>query len=216
VRDVVLGDAFEFCESHEGAGAVITSPPDAAEVDMAPEAWEPWFRRAIDCCLVLAGDHPAVFYVTDRRHEGRLYSKGAMVIEESMKYASVGQRVLWHKIALRRQVGAIDIHRPTYSHLIAVGGPLCRPGSATPDVFERGRTLYPNGMGFHAAYRALQYLETQGHGTVYNPFCGMGTVLALADVMGMDSVGIDNDPLMVGASRLSTVDLALAIMPRVA
>lgn len=207
MRRVVLDDALEWCDKQAAAGhhgPVVTSPPDAAEVGSVPPDWEPWFRLAIDRCLGLAGDHPAIFYVTDRRYQGSTVSKAQMVLEESGKYARVGQKVLWHKIAQRRGTNATDIHRPTFSHMIAVGGPSCRPGAATPDVFPRGNVTYPNGMGDNAACIALGYLAAQGYQHVYNPFCGSGTVLAVANHLGLSATGVDNDVTMVARAQMLT------------
>jgi hypothetical protein len=200
-RKVVLADALEWCHENENAGPVVTSPPDAAEVGLSPMSWEVWFRQAVDGCMVMAGDHPCIFYVTDRRAGGRLWSKAGMVLQEAEKYRRAGQRVLWHKIALRRQPNAVDIHRPSYTHLICVGGPDNKPGTATPDVFERGEVLYPNGMGIRAAARAVAHIKLQGHTAVWNPFCGMGTVLGVASTMNLDGYGCDIDPAMVSASE---------------
>lgn len=203
-RRVVLGDALEWCLglADKGTnGPVITSPPDAHEIGVSPPEWEDWFRGAVDACLVLAGDHPAIFYVTDRRYQGATVSKAQMVLEESGKYAKVGQKVLWHKIAQRRGSGSTDIHRPTFSHLIAVGGPSTRPGPATPDVFVRGAVTYPNGMGANAARLAVEHLARQGYQHVFNPFCGSGTVLAVANALDMAASGCDIDPLMVARAQ---------------
>ncbi len=192
-REVVCGDAFEWLldPANQGLGPVVTSPPDAAEIELAITEWVPWFRKALVASLVAADPHPAVFYVTDRKYERVWHSKAQMVHDAAQRY---GYRVLWHKIALRRDVGAVDLHRPGYSHLIAVGGPGTGPGVATPDVFHRGPVLYSNGMGTRAAFRAVTWAKEAGHEWVVNPFCGRGTVLAAAYAVGLNSVGIDNDP----------------------
>lgn len=196
-RLVVHGDALQWLRANNEPRPIVTSPPDAYEIDWPVEKWRPWFQEALALCMEAADGLPAIFCVTDRKHAGRIESKAQMVLDAA---TATGSDVLWHKIVLRRTVSATDLHRPGFSHLIAVGGPTCRPGAATPDVFPRGKTLYPNGMGVDAAWVACKYLHDQGHTSLANPFCGRGTVLAVANTLGMYAVGIDNDREQVMAS----------------
>ena len=197
MREVVCADALEWMFDHLDRAPIVTSPPDAAELGWSIEEWEPWFRGALHVCMYAAGDFPSVFYVTDRRSGGRLHSKAGMVLDAAQ---AAGLRVLWHKVALRRGVGATDLYRPTFSHLIAVGSDRCKPGATTPDVIDRGLVMYANGMGVNAARLAAQYLLGQGYTEVVNPFCGRGTILAAANGVGLAAVGIDNDPDQCKAS----------------
>lgn len=193
LRSVICGDAVEWCVKHPEYGPVVTSPPDANELGVDISEWSPWFDEALLACLVVTGEKfPAVFYVTDRRHTGQIFSKADAVLAAA---GSAGYHVLWHKIALRRDPGKLDLYRPTYSHMIAVGPPGTRGGKATPDVFDRGHVLYPNGMGWRAATMAVEYVSAYAKGVpVVNPYCGRGTVLAAAQAAGLRAVGIDNDP----------------------
>lgn len=192
-RTVICGDAVEWCLDHAEYGPVVTSPPDAAEVGMDIPEWGAWFDGAVMACLNVTGERfPAVFYVTDRRHVGAIYSKADAVMAAA---GSAGYQVLWHKIALRRSPGKLDLYRPTYSHMIAVGPRSTRGGKATPDVFDRGPVLYPNGMGATAARMAVEFVSKYAvkGAPVVNPYCGRGTVLAAASEAGLRAVGIDND-----------------------
>lgn len=192
-RTVICADAVDWCEKHPEHGPVVTSPPDANEVGMDIEEWAPWFNAAVLECLTVTGEkYPAVFYVTDRRHTGQIFSKSDVVFAAA---GEAGYQVLWHKIALRRQPNKLDLYRPTYTHLIAVGPAGTRGGKATPDVFDRGDVLYPNGMGRRAAAVAVEFVGKYAKGVpIVNPYCGRGTVLAAAEAFGYDSVGIDIDP----------------------
>lgn len=200
-RTLICGDAVEWCLENGDVGPVVTSPPDAAEVGMDVEEWRDWFALAVGACLNVTGERfPAVFYVTDRRHVGAICSKADQVLASA---GSAGYHVLWHKIALRRSPGKLDLYRPTYSHVIAVGPPGTRGGKATPDVFDRGHVLYANGMGWAAATLAVEFVgkyATRGV-PVVNPYCGRGTVLAAAEAAGLPAIGIDNDPAQVEYAR---------------
>ena len=58
---------------------------------------------------------------------------------------------------------------------------------AAPDVFDRGEMLWPRGIGLDAAYMGLTFLrEVAQVRHVLDPFCGVGTVLAMANALGMD------------------------------
>jgi hypothetical protein len=202
MREVLQGDAVEWMRRHGGEGSVITSPPDAEPMGMTLEEWLPWFRFAVKACLWTAGDaHPAIFYMSDRKREGRLLSKGAEVMFVAR---SVRMEVLWHKIVLRKPVGAVNLHRPGWDHLIAVGGKGCRPGAASPDVMERGPALWMRGFGINPARVAVDLAMIHG-GPVIAPFCGRGTILAVAEDAGLDSVGIDTDPECVEYARTAGV-----------
>lgn len=176
--------------------AIITSPPDAAEVGMELGPWGIWFRQAVLACLQTVSDTgPCIFYVTDRKAGGGVYSKAAAIFEVAGRF---GYRLLWHKVVLRRPVGSTDLHRPGYSHLLAYSR-AGKPGPATSDVVEGGLRVYANGMAYNAARLAVAHAaRTAGH--ITDPFCGRGTVLAYANLAGLPATGVDNDPEQCRAS----------------
>lgn len=146
--------------------------------------------------LAARRDCAAVFYVTDRKADGGIYSKPAILFRAANE---AGLRPLWHKIALRRGVGKVDLHRPTFSHMIAFSADG-RGGSATPDVIDRGPMLYPNATGLSAASAAVKFAARPGVPLV-DPFCGQGTIPAVADALGFDAIGVDIDPAQCEKAR---------------
>lgn len=52
------------------------------------------------------------------------------------------------------------------------------------------------GMGFNATLLAMKFLVSGGAKCVYDPFCGKGSVLAVANYLGLDAVGVE-----IAASR---------------
>lgn len=190
MKKIIMGDALEWMRQNLGAGAIITSPPDADEIGERTENWIDFFRLSVELCFGAAAPNcPVVFYVTDRKNGGRLWSKSYEIISIGSK---CNFHLMRHKIALRRGPGKVDLHRPGYTHLIAFNTAL-RPGSPTPDVFDRGKAFYADGMGVNAAEIACRYVDsvTSPDVVVINPFCGRGAIPAMAEAIGRDSIGIE-------------------------
>jgi hypothetical protein len=185
---IVCADALPWLESECPPCSIVASPPDADEIDQPLDRWAEWYRAALVACFrALAPGSAAVIYATDRKAGGQWHSKPLLAAEAARE---AGVRLLWHKIALRRRVGATDLHRPGFSHLLAFGGPKTPPGPATPDVMERGAMVYPNGMGLIAARFAVQF-AARPNVPLVDPFCGRGTVPAVAEALGFNAIGVD-------------------------
>lgn len=198
-RTIIEQDALVWLKKHRDVGSVITSLPDMEETNHSEDIYPYWFFTAAQECLVsTSSNHPTIFYQTDRLFKNKRISKCFIL----MKAAEANNlKLIWHKIVLRRKLGKIDIRRPGFSHLLCFGDEGVKAGKATPDVFEAGGVLYPNGMGLQAATIALQ--AALKHGTrVCDPFCGRGTVPALAEAMGFTKIiGVDIDKQQAEAAR---------------
>lgn len=198
-RKIIEQDALVWLEKHKDLGSIITSLPDMEETQHTEEAYPKWFYAAAEKCILSTSEnHPTIFYQTDRLYKGKRISKAFIL----MKAAEANNlQLVWHKIVLRRNIGKIDIRRPGFSHLLCFGDKGVKAGKATPDVFDAGGVLYPNGMGLQAATVALQ--AALYHGVkVCDPFCGRGTVPALAETMGFEKIiGVDIDEQQAEAAR---------------
>jgi hypothetical protein len=199
-REIICCDALDFLAAKRFE-SVFASPPDADEIGATPKEWASWFIGALSACI-RASRGPVVFSVTDRKVGGVLISKAGMVMRAA---AETGATLVGHKICLRRGVGKVDLHRPGYTHLLFFNG---RPGAATPDVIERGQVVYPNGIGVAAARAGLLWIKGQGASAVADPFCGRGTIPALANALGMDAVGVDIDPAQCEFAKKLKIRLA--------
>lgn len=188
MREIVCADALPWLSANRACGAVITSPPDAEEVGLDIAGWLDWLTDMMPR-LFAASTGLAVVYVTDRKHDGRLVSKAQLYHGGAL---DAGFSCLWHKVVLRKPVGSTDLHRPGFTHLIAFGRGV-RPGKASPDVMERGAMLYPNAMGMIPARFAVEFAVAAGATRILDPFCGKGTIPAVADALGVDATGIDID-----------------------
>ena len=66
--------------------------------------------------------------------------------------------------------------------------------SLAPDVCERGPQLWNRGMGLQAAHIAADFLRAQPATTeAVNLCCGVGTFVAMANAVGLDAVGVEEN-----------------------
>ena len=197
--NILCRDGIRWCRANDSKiQAIVTSIPDASEIGLTQiktkkeeQKYKQFFTRAADAVLqAIKDDGYAIFIQTDRKHNG-LIDKPYLLSSAAYKR---GFRMMFHKIALIRKVNQIDLHKPTYTHVICYS--KCgTPGKATPDVFTRGNSLYKNGAGINAVAVCLHFLKTKGITTVVDPFVGQGTTLIIAKQMNFtEAIGIDNDP----------------------
>lgn len=197
MRTIVQGDALAWLASNEAAPhtSVVTSLPDVSELSAFDlPAWKQWFV-ATAALVMRWTPEVAIFYQSDIRFRGALVDKGYLVLRAAEE---VGADVLFHRVVCRRPAGTVSHGRPSWSHLIAVsrGGwsPARSPG---PDVLEGGEMLWSKGMGVGACRESCRWLrENTGTTMVVDPFCGLGTVVAVAESMGFEALGVE-----LGAKR---------------
>jgi hypothetical protein len=199
-RDIVQADAFAWMDAHPAPAraSVITSLPDVSELShLDVEAWKAWFVGAVRRVIRwVPEDGVAVFYQSDIRHDGAWIDKGYLVVRGAEEE---GAHLVWHTIVCRRPPGTIALGRPSYSHMIAVRrGPRLAVRSPGPDVLpDAGHMPWSKAMGVEACRVACRFVRDDvGSQVIVDPFCGRGTVLAVANAMGLDAIGVD-----VGAKR---------------
>lgn len=202
-RKIICADAVKWMRKHDNLGTIITSLPDKEEVSMDEADYVRWFHNAaLQCFKSATQGRPVIFYQTDRLYKGQRISKAQMLFKAA---SEADMAVVWHKIALRRGVGKIDLRRPGYTHLICFGDEEVKAGKATPDVFEAGGMLYPNGTGTTAAMVALNYAIKYGP-DMCDPFCGRGTIPILAEQAGFTKIiGVDIDEEQCEAARTGSI-----------
>lgn len=173
--------------------SVITSLPDASELPSLPHAeWEAWFVAAAELVLSrVPANGLAIFYQTDVKAQGRWIDKAQLVARAAER---AGATLVFHKIVLRAKAGTVTRGLPAYSHLVAWSkNAKLALGDAMADVLpSAGATTWTRGMGIEACRAAceavLRYTPTR---TVLDPFCGHGTVLAVANSLGLDAIGVE-------------------------
>ena len=181
------------------AGAsVVTSLPDISELGgLDLPAWQAWFQEAAFQTMQAVPDQGvAIFFQSDIRHEGLWIDKGALVQQAA---ARAEMRLLFHKIVCRKTPGTVTFGRASYSHLLAYARTL-RPAVArnTADVLpDAGFMPGKKSMGVNACLDACRFVRAETTTrTIVDPFCGFGTVLAVANALGLDAVGVDLSPRM--------------------
>lgn len=218
-RRVVCTEALAWLRTQPSLGeatCVVTSLPDILEVELGPEAvggaspsprvYEEWFVGAVS--LVLSRLHPsqvAIFYQTD----GRASAEGGAWLSKStmchLGARAAGAACVWHRIVCAAPPGQQRTGRPGYAHLLCFSRQhTMPPGTPSVDVVaDRGYMSWPRAMGAAACDAAVSYCLHVVHAglrggaaaapplVVLDPFCGEGSVLAAANAVGVEAVGVD-------------------------
>ncbi len=193
-RVVECADAIPWMQARgriEGACAV-TSLPDVSEVNLPLPAWRGWFLQAARLVIdAVPEESAAVFFQSDIKRDGEWVDKGALVTRAAEE---AGARILFHKIVCRRPPGMLTHGRPGFTHLIAVSRAMkCPDVLPIPDVIvDAGEQKWVRAMGVRAAGHAVRFAREQaGAKMIFDPFCGVGTVLAVANALGLDALGVE-------------------------
>jgi hypothetical protein len=194
-RTVHCEDAIAWLKARpvQAGCSFITSLPDVSELaGMTLEAWERWFEDAAALVISRCPDEGvAIFFQSDIKRDGRWVDKGRLVQRAAERE---GVALLWHRIVCRLPPGTVTHGRAGYSHLLCYSRRVRYDlKHAVADVLaEPGATTWTRGMGVKACEAACRFVLQQTRTrTVVDPFCGHGSVLAVANAMGMDAVGVE-------------------------
>jgi DNA methylase len=210
-REVQCADAIPWMrERGVIAGAcAVTSLPDVSEVGLALPVWRAWFLDAVRLVIdAVPAESAAVFFQSDIKHDGVWIDKGAMVTRAA---EDAGAAILFHKIVCRRPPGMLTYGRPGFTHMIAVSrAMMCPYVLPIPDVIvDAGRQPWVRAMGVRAAGHAVRFARDQVKATVVlDPFCGVGTVLAAANALGLDALGVEKARKRAEQARELTIGLS--------
>jgi hypothetical protein len=173
--------------------AIVTSMPDSSEVPgMGFEGWRRWFiDTSALICRQLGDEGVAIFYQTDVKLDGRWVDKGFLVATGA---EAAGSSCLWHKVVCRAPAGITTFGRPAWAHLQCFSrNKRLEKGQAFADVLPRlGEMTWARAMGLEACEAIATFLvKHTATKTVVDPFCGVGTMLAVANQHGLDAVGVE-------------------------
>jgi hypothetical protein len=194
-RTVVTGDGIAWLAQSAlpATHAVVTSLPDVSEMGATGlDAWRAWFVDTVALvCAQVAETAPAVFYQTDVKRDGRWVDKAHLV---ALGAERSGAACLFHKVVCRAPAGTATFGRPSYAHLLAFSRGLRLPAAeSTADVLPGlGEMSWARAMGTAACEEACRFLlRSTACRAVVDPFCGLGTALAVANAYGLDAVGVE-------------------------
>lgn len=217
-RRIIQAEALAWmAENPAPAGSsVITSLPDVSELpERGFPGWKLWFETAARAVLRWVPEPGLViFFQSDIRHGGAWLDKGYLVQRAAEAEA---RTLLWHKIVCRVAPGTVTHGRASYSHLLcfshAPRPSITHPG---PDVLpDAGHKPWSKAMGVNACRLACRFLreETETR-IVVDPFCGHGTVLAVANHYGFEALGVEISTRKVRAARRLDLDLEAPSRPK--
>lgn len=209
-RLVIHGDGVEWLrrERLPASHAVVTSMPDASELPALGFAgWKRWFvDTAALVAQQVADDSVAVFFQTDVKREGTWVDKGYLVARGA---ELAGAELLWHKVVCRAPAGTTTFGRPAYAHLSCFSRSLrLDPRQSFADVLPRlGEMPWPRAMGVEACTAVCRFLRVSTRcTTVVDPFCGIGTMLAVANAQGFDAVGVERSGKRAARAQRLVID----------
>jgi ribosomal protein L11 methylase PrmA len=207
-RQVFAADSFKwlpsYLHSHKKFKAIITSLPDLSELSphMTQSQYNSWLSDA--CHLLQDSLDPngcIIFYQTNRKHKGILIDKEFVITSHFLEN---GFNKVFQKIVLRKEPGMLDMYRPTFSKLFCFSRNL-KSGNVSRDVLpaDTYQVLTKNGMSIQACQDAVDYIKKKmgSSVTILDPFCGVGTVLAVANANGMRAIGVDIDKKNVSKAK---------------
>lgn len=173
--------------------AIVTSMPDSSEIPALGFAgWRAWFSDTAEViCRSLTDDDVAIFYQTDVKLDGRWVDKGFLV---SLGAERAGSSCLWHKVICRAPAGITTFGRPAYAHLLCFSrNARLEKAQSFADVLPRlGDMTWARAMGLEACDAIASFLlKHTNTRTVVDPFCGVGTMLAVANENGLDAIGVE-------------------------
>lgn len=198
LREVYCQDALSWLEERgvlEGS-SLVTSLPDFSEFPhLTLERWQEWFIRAAG--RVLQSTPPqgvCIFYQSDVKCQGCWIDKGFLC---QLAARESGYALLWHKVVARVPPGTPTFGRPGYSHMLCFSKELRPPleFSSADIIPERGRSNWSRGLGLEVCRFICRYLlKCTSTRRLVAPFCGQGLLLAMANQMGLEAVGIELSP----------------------
>jgi hypothetical protein len=194
-RVVHVADAIPWLEAHAPllGASVITSLPDISGLpSLSVDEYRRWFVATAKLVIdATAPDGVTIFYQTDIKVGGHWLDKGYLC---QVAAEQLGVPTLWHRVVCRKPVGVPVFGRPGYTHLLCFSRAVKdRATPAYADVLpDTGEMTWSQAMGRAACVLACRYVRSHTTTpTVVDPFCGHGSVLAVANELGLDAVGVE-------------------------
>lgn len=195
-RTIIHDDCLNWIKTQEVLQNVVTGICDQSETTMNIDEYLVFFNDVADEIFKkLAPKGYAIFIQTDRKYNKQVLSKAFMLMTIAYEH---NVKLIWHKIVMHRP--GTDLHRPSYAHMLCFSK-SGTTGAATPDVIQPSKRVYKNGTPINAAIVALEFIKKYSDSNVViDLFVGRGTIVAIANKMGLSAIGIDIDKEQVEAA----------------
>lgn len=182
--------------------SVVTSLPDSSELSLHFDVWSNWFSATAEqVCRATHARSVSVFFQTDVKRDGAWVDKSFLL---QLGARAAGAELLFHKIVCRAPAGVVTKGRPGYAHLLCFSRELrLDPARSFADVLPQlGAMTWPRAMGIAACEATCAFLlEHTACKTVVDPFCGVGSMLAVANAYGLDAIGIEHNEKRAARAR---------------
>lgn len=210
-RTVYCEDAIAWLRHWESTLEVsmLASLPDKSEFpNYSLQEWKTWFKDTAALVMSKSSDlGVSIFFQSDIKVDGIWVDKSYLCQKAA---ESIGHELLFHKIICRAPAGTATFGRPGYSHLLCFSKSLRLDDLAksTADVFaDNGDKTWTRGMGLKTCLSVAKFVREQtSTSTLVNPFCGEGSMLAAANYIGLDAIGIERSPKRAERSRVQGVN----------
>lgn len=210
-REVIQADAISWLQEKGvmPGCSFVTSLPDFSEFpSLSLLEWKAWFEGAARQVLLgTPTEGVTIFYQRDSKQNGAWIDKSFLIQKAA---ESLRRPLLWHKIVCRAPAGYTTFGKPSYSHLLCFSeGVRLELANSTTDIIPvAGESTWTRGMGVKVCEVVCSFLRDQTTtSTLVDPFCGHGLLLAVANRMGLDSIGVDKGRKRVERARdLKTED----------
>lgn len=210
-RLVHCDDAIVWLEKSpvlEGCSLVASMPDISEFTGLSLSAWKDWFTNTATLVMSKTPEMGvSIFYQSDIKMDGTWVDKGYLCQKAA---ESLGHSLLWHKIVCRVQPGKSTFGRPAYTHILCFskGLRLNDLSKSTPDVIpDIGDKTWERGMGLEACLMIGKFIAEQTPTkTLVHPFCGQGSMLAMANSFGLDAIGIERSPKRAEMARSLSVE----------
>jgi len=192
MKTIICNDAINYLNEQPDNSIpnIITGLPDFDEMNLSFDDYLKFFDSTVELIMNKINMNGFLFFLqTDRLYNKTWLDKSSIIINISKQK---NLNLLFHKIILNRDVGKINLHRPTYSHFLCFSR-FNSPGIRTTDVFGSGIKLYKNASSPKATQFAIDIIKKKFNHSVLDPFNGRGTTTSLCELNGIDSIGVDID-----------------------
>jgi len=203
MNNIICEDSLVWLEAQKDNSIknIVTGIPDMEELSIKnEEEYIIWFNKVLNLIFKkIHNDGYVILVQTDRKYNRKIIDK-SYIITNNAYNQTPPYRLLWHKIVCHRDVGKIDLHRPTYAHMLcySINGKV---GIAFEDVINTSQKLYKNGTPPLCCEKIMCFLLQNIHNQkridnsydVVDLFCGVGTIGIYCIKNGLNYIGIDID-----------------------